>query len=695
MKRFSLPLKLRLFLPVSIIIVVVVLLVSIWVVTKSVNTFDHQLEENLTLEVQTISKMFERESKLKLEKIQTNLKVASLLFNQNNFIVTNETSVLSVENQESKLSQPLPLKNWILNHRPLLFDSLFVDSLQRIFGGTVTIFQKTDSGFVRLSTNVLKSDGQRATLTFIPYNSPVSVSVLKGVTYFGRAFVVDDWYVSGYEPLYYNQELVGMIYVGDKEKDLNELKAILNTLKIGNSGYPFVFDKTGNILIHPRLEGENWKDREIFKQIEHKEKGILKYQFENNEKTLAFIYFKPFELYIAASVINDEESKEFKHKSILGASVIALAVILLLLGFIYYFTTDRIYRFFTELQNSRKKLVHVSRALEESEERFQKLFDSTGDDIFVTDTEENIVEINNATCTTLGYTREELLKMKITEIKSAKYKDKVGDNRRHIYEKGGATFESEHITKDGRMIPVEFISRLVSYGQEKLILSVVRNISQRKELERKILSAVILAEEKERSRFAKDMHDGLGPLLSTIKLYVNELKSAAMPQEERDSLIKSCNELIDDAVHSTRTISNNLMPRVIHSYGLTKAIDAFCEKVNKTNQLNIRFETENIENQLSKDMELILFRVTSELINNTIKHAQAKNVIILLVLQNEKLSLYFKDDGIGFNADEIIQSENKGMGLKNIISRIKSINGSYVFSSSSNEGFSIKIDITI
>lgn len=368
---------------------------------------------------------------------------------------------------------------------------------------------------------------------------------------------------------------------------------------------------------------------------------------------------------------------------------------MLLLGVIYYFTTDRIYRFFIELKRSREKLYTVSRALEESEERYRKLFDSTGDDIFVTDMDENIVEANNAACETLGYKREELLNMKISDIKPAKYREQVAENRRIIFEKGTHRFESEHIASNGQIIKVEFTSRLVRHGEEKLILSVVRNISRRVELERQILSAVIRGEERERKRFAREMHDGLGPLLSAAKLYVNELDSVTLSEEERKELIRHSNELIDEAVNATRTISNNLMPTVIHSYGLVKAVQAFCEKVNKTNQLNINFETENIDRRLDSNVELILFRVISELINNTIKHAKAQNVHILLVRKEERLTLLFRDDGVGFVVDEIISSDNKGMGLKNIISRIRSINGDYIFNSRPGEGFNIKIEINV
>jgi PAS domain S-box-containing protein len=694
-RKLFIPIRFRLFLPVSFIITIIVVVITVFFVNKSIGIIHSQIRNNLELEVLTIEKMFEREAGFKIEKVKSNMRVASAIFKSSDFRFENKVFDAEVTNQFTGESHKTKLKNWKISKRDLFGDEIFVDSLKNLFGGTITIFQRIDSGFVRMSTNVLTAENSRAVGTFIPMNSPVIKDVLLGETFFGRAFVVSDWYITAYEPIYVNNEIIGILYVGDKEKDLEDLKNVLQNLKIGKSGYPFVFDKDGYLLIHPDREGEFWGDSSLFIQARSLSKGFVNYQHNGLMKTMSFVYFEPFEMYIAAAVFDKQETYELRRDTILGSIIAGVAALLLLLGFIYYFTSDRIYRFLTELQKSQKQLDTVSKALEESEERFKKLFDSTGDDIFVTDMNENIVEVNKATCETLGYSRDDLLKMKITEIKSAKVKDSVSENRRIIYEKGSHTFESEHVTKKGEIIQVEFTSRVVSYGDDKLILSVVRNISKRVESERQILSAIIKGEERERERFAREMHDGLGPLLSTIKLYVNELDSVSISDAERKDLIRHSNELIDDAVNSTRNISNNLMPTVINSYGLIKAVQAFCDKVNKTNQLKIAFETEHIEERLDSDVELIFFRVISELINNTIKHAKAKNIYIMLIKYDKRLVLYFKDDGVGFVVDEIINADNKGMGLKNIISRVKSINGKYSFSSSPGNGFTLKIEITL
>jgi PAS domain S-box-containing protein len=689
------PIRLRLFLPVSLIITIAVIIITLFFVNKSINLFYKQMENSLMLEVQTIHKMFDREASLKQENVITNLNVAIAVFESFDFNQGDAEIVTKIKNQQTGNTYQTQLKNWRLNNIDLYDNSVFVDSLQSLFGGTVTVFQKADSGFVRISTNVLDVEGKPAVGTYIPMNSPVSQALKTGEDFYGRAMVVDEWNITAYTPIFYNDSVIGALYVGNSEKDLNELKRVLYDLKIGKTGYPFVFDKHGVLIIHPEREGENWADSTLFRQIQQNQTGFIDYLVDGKQKIMAFDYFEKFELYIAAALFREVETAELKRDTVIGAVVVGVVSILLLLILLYYFTSEKMYRIFTELQRSRKRLGDVSRELANTEERFRKLFDSTGDDIFVTDVNENIVEVNQSACYTLGYSREELISMKITEIKSEKYAPYVDENRKVIYELGAHTFESEHIDRNGQIIQVEFTSRLVNYGQEKYILSVVRNISKRNEAERQILSAVIRGEEKERERFAKEMHDGLGPLLSTIKLYVNELDSVALSEEERKMLINQSNELIDEAVNATRTISNNLMPTIIHSYGLVKAIRTFCDKVNKTNKLSIKFETHDLDQNMDNNLQLILFRVISELINNTIKHAQATEVNILLSKSDGIISLFYKDNGVGFVVNEVIEAENKGMGLKNIISRIKSINGLYTFSSAPGLGFTIKIEINL
>jgi signal transduction histidine kinase len=361
------PLKLRFFLPLSFIIIVGVVVVTSWFVQTSIKSFNEQIEKNLELEVKTISKMFERESILKLKNVQTNLKVANHLFYQHDLKISNQHFEIIVENQQTGLTHKAKLSKWTRDRRNLFNDNQFVDSLNKILGGTITIFQRIDSGFVRIATNVLKENGSRAVGTFIPNESPVIMSIVQGNSYYGRAFVVNDWYTTAYEPIVVDNKVKGMIYVGDKEKDLDELKRILNTLNIGKSGFPFVFDKSGRVIIHPTHEGRVWENEVFQNQIHSSPSGVFHVYEDGYEKTIAYVYFDKFELFIAASIVTFVENAELIRSATYGAITVAIIAILMLLAFVYFFTTERTYHFFTALQISNKKLETAELALKHSE----------------------------------------------------------------------------------------------------------------------------------------------------------------------------------------------------------------------------------------------------------------------------------------------------------------------------------------
>jgi len=366
-KRKGLLIKLKILLPVGFIIIAVISIITYWFIYTSIKTFNAQMEKNLELEVMTISKMFERESILKLKNVQTNLKVANQQFYEYPLEVLNESMIIDVENQKTGQKHKAAINKWKHNYVNLYGNNEFVDKSQEIIGGTISIFQKIDSGFVRVATNVQKSDGSRAIGTYIPNNSPVVESINKGRTYYGRAFVVNEWYTTAYEPIVVKDEIVGIVYVGDKEKDLAELKKILYTLKVGKSGYPFVFDKNGYMLIHPTHEGETWSDSLFLNPLRKANHGVFYYRLDDRDKTIAFTYFDKFELYIGASIISKIENKDLINDAILAASVVGLTAILFLIGFIYYFTTERIYEFMKMLQVSNKKLADAELALKQSE----------------------------------------------------------------------------------------------------------------------------------------------------------------------------------------------------------------------------------------------------------------------------------------------------------------------------------------
>lgn len=227
-------------------------------------------------------------------------------------------------------------------------------------------------------------------------------------------------------------------------------------------------------------------------------------------------------------------------------------------------------------------------------------------------------------------------------------------------------------------------SESIEYKGNSAILTVLTDITKIKQSEEKIVKATIETQEKERSRIAEDLHDDLGPILSSIKIYSDLLLSTTKTAEEKIEFSKKIQELTNMAVNNTRTIANNLMPNTLKDFGLLQAIEMFCETINKAEIIKIEF-TSNSTSKIDKTNEIVIYRVITELINNSIKHSNCKNIQLNISI-GENLNIFYKDDGCGISS----KKNDKGMGMNNIINRLKSINATFTLLN--ENGFGIKIN---
>ncbi len=216
----------------------------------------------------------------------------------------------------------------------------------------------------------------------------------------------------------------------------------------------------------------------------------------------------------------------------------------------------------------------------------------------------------------------------------------------------------------------------------------------RNETEKRVLNAVIQTEESERRRFAKDLHDGLGPLLSTVKMAISSL-SQDEESKNKKNIIENTDLVINEAIKSLKEISNNISPHVLDNFGLASAIKFFVNKISGTSNILIGFDC-NIDNQrFDYNTEVIMYRVVCELINNTLKHANASEITIQLMLHKKHITLMYTDNGKGFDVSKILDGGNNGMGYSNIHTRIKSIKGSLNVESENNKGTKVVIVINV
>jgi len=204
--------------------------------------------------------------------------------------------------------------------------------------------------------------------------------------------------------------------------------------------------------------------------------------------------------------------------------------------------------------------------------------------------------------------------------------------------------------------------------------------------ENKVLSAIIRTEENERKRFAKDVHDGLGPLLSVIKMLVSGIKDTNT-SDVNTKIVKNTRQVVDEAIETIREISTNLSPHTLNSFGLKVALESFINKLKLVKDIEVRFVSNIGKERFNYNVEVIMYRIVCELINNTLKHADARIININILKESSVLKLEYSDDGKGF-VEELSVINNNGMGLDNMINRLKSVKGDIRIESTPGEGMS-------
>ncbi len=224
----------------------------------------------------------------------------------------------------------------------------------------------------------------------------------------------------------------------------------------------------------------------------------------------------------------------------------------------------------------------------------------------------------------------------------------------------------------------------------KLFKYIARLNRQRQTLNKRILTAVLRTEEKARSRFSKELHDGLGPLLSSAKMSLSALAREERTPEQRE-IIDNTTYVIDEAIRSLREISNNLSPHLLNDFGLARGVQHFIDRSAAMHNVRIRFTTNLRAERYDTDVEVILYRVICELINNSLKHAACTNVNLSLSRAGTTLVLDYSDNGRGFDSKAMMDC---GMGLSNIDSRINSLGGTFDIDSAKGKGMhaTIRID---
>ena len=227
------------------------------------------------------------------------------------------------------------------------------------------------------------------------------------------------------------------------------------------------------------------------------------------------------------------------------------------------------------------------------------------------------------------------------------------------------------------------------------IFNHMKRVAQEKiDMEKILLNAIIQAEETERKRFAKDLHDGLGPILSTVKMSLSAL-SRNEKDDQSKKILRNTDLAIEEAIKSIREISNNLSPHILNNFGLIKAMRNFINKINYADTIKIKFSANFEDDRFESKTEVILYRVLCELINNTIKHAGAGSISISLEKNSGMVTCRYADNGKGFDINNLSPTQHSGMGYSNMVTRINSLNGTFNLTSGINKGTKAEIIVPI
>ncbi|MFI5133666.1 MAG: sensor histidine kinase [Chitinophagales bacterium] len=232
----------------------------------------------------------------------------------------------------------------------------------------------------------------------------------------------------------------------------------------------------------------------------------------------------------------------------------------------------------------------------------------------------------------------------------------------------------------GMMVLTISLILFIIFHQRKVIRYQMRLQQMEQEQQKILLKASIKLQEEERQRLAADLHDDAGPLLATARLYLNENLVNQDKATQLQSIFQA-RQIIDDTIQLIRNISHSLMPPTLKNFGLESAINDLFQKLSGSGSINASSRFHEYKDRLKAEKELIIFRVVQELINNILKHSSASFIHLTQNVHGDKFYLRIHHDGRGIvQADfDKLNKSNVGLGLKNISSRLKVVQGNIIF----------------
>ncbi len=256
----------------------------------------------------------------------------------------------------------------------------------------------------------------------------------------------------------------------------------------------------------------------------------------------------------------------------------------------------------------------------------------------------------------------------------------------------GLTFAAIALVVLAFLLRRNFRNRRKILDQELLIhRQTIKEMEQERQLN--IAAAVLQGQEKERGRLARDLHDGLGGMLSGIKQSLFALKGTALKPEASSAALGKVIGDLDSSIGELRHIARNMMPEALVRFGLKDALEDYCDHLRQAGALDLHFQAFGMEARLPQETEVVVFRIAQELLNNVVRHSGASQALVQLLRDGKRVTLTVEDNGKGFDSESLERVQ--GVGWMNIRSRVSYLDGLLDVRTAPGKGCSITIEFEI
>ncbi|MCX6545495.1 MAG: PAS domain-containing sensor histidine kinase [Acidobacteria bacterium] len=318
----------------------------------------------------------------------------------------------------------------------------------------------------------------------------------------------------------------------------------------------------------------------------------------------------------------------------------------------------------------------------QAQEEIETLLRTTIDGYYLVDRDGRFLDTNDSYCQMIGYGRDELLKMGVKDIEAIDSDEVIRARIQRIVETGYARFETRHRRKDGREIDIEASVNLLGGRRDKLVVF-MRDITERKQAERSLRDLLLQlsrAEDVERRRIGRELHDSTGQKLAALSMTVGLLQdTTGAPTGTARKMFADCTALVEQCAQEIRTFSYLLHPPLLDELGLAAAISDYIDGFTKRSGVQVALDAPPGVERLSDEIEIALFRVVQEGLANVHRHSGTSTARILLSADAEQVMLEVRDQGRGMSPEIVRAIQRKrgdtSVGIAGMRERLRLLGG--------------------